>query len=262
MAGPTLDTGQQIAYLQLFLLPYLLQVLCQALYPTNLALRKTTYNIFLHGRSWRWPLRGRPPVRAVPKRLCKRKKPSVSSLSEEHKKKTKLRTYLVPIAVALLKVGCCVESRLRRWRLRDLFCFCLLRELPRIAASTYTALLGAINGITTVRFDSDSYPIGIDCHASHCMVNSPHLLKICDSGLEIKGTRTFKFKVDDDDGKTHEIKIPNSLYLPDLKRCLLSPQHCCQEARGWKTATNDACWCGDKANTRNRYPIMRRPTSR
>jgi hypothetical protein len=45
------------------------------------------------------------------------------------------------------------------------------------------------------------------------------------NGLEIKGTGTFKFKVDDDDGKTHEIKIPNSLYLPDLKKCLLSPQH-------------------------------------
>jgi hypothetical protein len=50
------------------------------------------------------------------------------------------------------------------------------------------------------------------------------------SGLEIKGIGTFKFKVNNGDGTTHEIKIPNSLYLPDLKRCLLSPQHWAQEA--------------------------------
>ncbi len=113
--------------------------------------------------------------------------------------------------------------------------------LPSLAVSTYTALLGAINGILTVRFDSDSYPIGIDCHASRCMVNFPHLFENLqlkqggevagiNSGLEIKGVGTFKFKVDNDDGTTHEIKIPNSLYLPDLKMCLLSPQHWVQEA--------------------------------
>jgi hypothetical protein len=73
------------------------------------------------------------------------------------------------------------------------------------------------------------------------MVNSPHLFKNLQlkqggevagitSGLKIKGIGTFKFKVDDDDGTTHEIKIQNSLYLPDLKRCLLSPQHWAQEA--------------------------------
>ncbi len=73
------------------------------------------------------------------------------------------------------------------------------------------------------------------------MVNSPHLFKNLqlkqggevagiNSGLEIKGIGTFKFKVDDDNGKTNEIKFSNSLYLPDLKSCLLSPQHWAQEA--------------------------------
>jgi hypothetical protein len=241
MAGPTLDTGQQIAYLQLFLLPYLLQVLCQALYPTDPVLRKTTYDVFLQGRSWHWPLRGRRSDHPIPKRLRKQKKPSVRFWSNERNDKTKLQTYLVPIAVTLLKVGCHVESCLRPWRLRELFHFHRLRELPSVAVSTYTALLGRIDGISTVRFDSDSYPIGINCHASRCMVNSPHLFKNLqlkhggevagiNSGLEIKGIRTFKFKVDDDNGTTHEIKIQNSLYLPDLKRCLLSPQHWVQEA--------------------------------
>jgi hypothetical protein len=95
----------------------------------------------------------------------------------EHNDKTKLWTYLVPIAVTLLKVGCCVESCLRCRQLRELFHFHCLRELPSVAVSIYTALLGMIDGILTVRFDSDSYPISIDCHASRCMVNSPHLFK-------------------------------------------------------------------------------------
>jgi hypothetical protein len=147
MAGPTLDTGQQIAYLQLFLLPYLLQVLCQALYPSDPVLRKTTYDVFLRGRSWRWPLRGRRSDHPIPKRLRKQKKPSVRLWLNEHNNKTKLWTYLVPIAVTLLKVGCCVKSCLRCWRLRELFHFRHLRELPSVAALTYTAFLGTIDGI-------------------------------------------------------------------------------------------------------------------
>jgi hypothetical protein len=89
------------------------------------------------------------------------------------------------------------------------------------------------------------------------MVNSPHLFENLQlkqggevagikSGLEIKGIGTFKFKVSGDDGTTHEIKIPNSLYYPDLKRCLLSPQHWAQEAgdnhllpRGTRMENND-----------------------
>jgi hypothetical protein len=150
MAGPTLDTRQQIAYLQLFLLPYLLQVLCRALYPTDPILRKTTYDVFLRGRSWHWPLRGRRSDHPIPKCLCKQKKPSVRFWSKEHNDKMKLQTYLIPIAVNLLKVGCCVKSCLRCWWLRELFNFCRLRELPSVIVSTYTALLGVIDGILTV----------------------------------------------------------------------------------------------------------------
>jgi hypothetical protein len=74
------------------------------------------------------------------------------------------------------------------------------------------------------------------------MVNPPHLfedLKLGDggevegikSGLDIKGGRTFKFKIKDNNGMMHKIKIPNSLYAPDWRRCLLSPQHLVQEAK-------------------------------
>jgi hypothetical protein len=118
--------------------------------------------------------------------------------------------------------------------------FRCLRELPSITALAYTTLLSVGDGISAIRFDSDSYPIGIDCHASHCMVNA-HLLKDLKlkavgevegikQGLDIKGIGIFKLKLGDDNGKMHKIKIPNSLFLPDLKRFLLSPQHKAQEA--------------------------------
>jgi hypothetical protein len=88
MAGPTLDTGQQIAYLQLFLLPYLLQVLCQALYPTDPVLRKITYDVFLQGRSWRCPLWGRRSDHPIPKHHRRQKKPSVRFLVERAQRQT------------------------------------------------------------------------------------------------------------------------------------------------------------------------------
>jgi len=79
------------------------------------------------------------------------------------------------------------------------------------------------------------------------MANAPHLfedLHLIDNagevngigeGLEIKGTGTFTFSIEDDNGKIHTIRIPNSLYLPGLKVCLLSPQHWAQEAGDGQT---------------------------
>jgi hypothetical protein len=102
-----------------------------------------------------------------------------------------------------------------------------------------------------VRFDSDSYPIGVDNHASKCMANAPHLFENLhlnnnkgqvdeiNSGLGIKGEGTFKFNITDNDGKAHTIKIPNSLYVPNLKKCLLLPQHWAQEAR------DEQSWMGN-----------------
>eukprot|EP00956_Cyclotella_meneghiniana_P025434 scaffold53086_cov60-Cyclotella_meneghiniana.AAC.2 len=43
--------------------------------------------------------------------------------------------------------------------------------------------------------------------------------------LEAKGKGTFCFKLEDESGKLHTIKLPNSLYVPNLKRTLLCPQH-------------------------------------
>jgi hypothetical protein len=108
-----------------------------------------------------------------------------------------------------------------------------------------------------IGFDSDSPPIGINTHASRCMANAPHLFEDLrlsnkgkvqgiNNGLEIKGKGTFKIKIEDDNGRTHEIKIPNSLYLPGLERCLLSPQHWAQEA-GDEHPLPEGAWCKNTA---------------
>jgi hypothetical protein len=79
------------------------------------------------------------------------------------------------------------------------------------------------------------------------MANAPHLFENLHltnnagevngigEGLAIKGKGTFKFLLKDDNGKTHTIKIPNSLFLPGLKQCLLLPQHWAQEAGDGQT---------------------------
>ncbi len=226
--------GHQVAYLYMFTMPYLLWYLPQAAYPTDPKLRKATYNIFIHESPWWWLLRGRR-THSIPKHLHGKKKPSMRFWAEGTIK-AKLRTYLVPVAVSVFKVGCCVGGGLR-----ELLTSHHLRELPSFPQPTFTALLSAINCTRTTCFDSNSYPIGIDTHALRCMVNAPHLfedLKLGEvgevegikSGLDIKGMGTFRFSIKDDNGMTDKIEIPNSLYVPKLKRCLLSPQHWVQEA--------------------------------
>jgi hypothetical protein len=115
------------------------------------------------------------------------------------------------------------------------------------------------------------------------MANSPHLftdLKLVPqgkqvegigAGLAIEGVGTYVMRIQDDNGKLHEIKIPNSLFLPKLKRCLLSPQHWAQEAkakgnkgrwskRGWRIIGTSAFFCGVTVNFENRFHTILRPT--
>jgi hypothetical protein len=85
----------------------------------------------------------------------------------------------------------------------------------------------------------------------YCYVNSPHLLDdlvlsnkgsvngITD-GLPIKRKGTFKFTIGDDNGRRHNICIPKSLYVPGIKKCLLSPQHWVQTA-----ADKKKTWMGN-----------------
>jgi hypothetical protein len=54
-------------------------------------------------------------------------------------------------------------------------------------------------------------------------------------GLRIKGKGTFKFTIGDDNGRRHNICISKSLYIPGMKKCLLSPQDWAQTAADKKT---------------------------
>jgi hypothetical protein len=46
----------------------------------------------------------------------------------------------------------------------------------------------------------------------------------------ITGWLTLVITLNDDSRRPQKIKIPNSLFFPDLRLCLLSPQHWAQEA--------------------------------
>ncbi len=208
----------------MFTMPYLLWYLLQVAYLTDPELWKATYNVFIHESPWRWLLRGRR-THSGPKGLHKKKKPSVYFRTDGTIKE-KLWTYLVPVAVSVFKVGCYVEGRLR-----ELLASHHLRELPSFPDQPLPLCPAQLTA-----------PIGIDTHTSRCMVNAPHLfedLKLGEvgevegikAGLDIKGTGTFKLKIKDNNGMTHKIEILNSLYVPELKRCLLSPQHWVQEAK-------------------------------
>jgi hypothetical protein len=99
-------------------------------------------------------------------------------------------------------------------------------------------------------YDTDSFNIGIDNHASYCITNSLHdfidtptRVKVCVRGIKgnIKSLRqgTILWHILDDDGVQHELRIPNSYYAPELPIHLLSPQHLAQVLATQETVHND-----------------------
>ncbi len=247
MVGP-MDTGQEIAtYLLLHLILIVIYQLVFLAIPEDPILLRILANTLVKTAAWR--LRGHPHG-ARPKKTKCFKKPKKNLISEKQDIqdmtiKNKLPTYLVPALFAALKVGCRIEAKLRRFQ-------CPLKRAPQSLA-----LQSAFLDDPVVRFNLDSFSIGIDNHASRCMANAPHLFKNLHltndagevngigKGLAIKGKETFRFLLEDGNEKTHTIKIPNSLYLPGLKQCLLLPQHWAQEAgdgkHGWGTLRERVC---------------------
>jgi hypothetical protein len=199
-----------------------------------------------------WRLEGKPCINR--RKRVKRYKTPIKRMQDRAESQMQ-RTYLLLAAFAAFRVGCRVESFVR--------CFTgpPIRD-PTCLAHQNKAMLQLAP--PPVRFDSDSYPIGVDNHASRCMANAPHLFEDLhlnedkgqvdgiNSGLDIAEQGTFKFSITDDDGKSHLIKIPNSLYVAKLRMCLLSPQHWAQEAgdeQTWMGNYRDRCvlnWKGGK----------------
>ena len=149
-----------------------------------------------------------------------------------------MRTYLFLVLFAAYKVGCHIKAFFRRFF-----------SPPTWAHShmTFQSKTTLQPASPPIRFNSDSYLIGVDSHALRCMANKPHLVEDLrlnkdkgqvdgiSNGLEIAGEGTFKFNIKDNEGKQHTIRIANSLYKPKMRRCLLSPQHWTQEARDKQT---------------------------
>jgi hypothetical protein len=234
-----------MTYLFLLLLPTTIYMLCLLAYPTkNLiaTIQRTTH----------WRLEGKPCINQ--RKRVKRYKTPIKRMQDRAESQM-LQTYLLPAAFAAFRIGYRVEMFVQRFTgppIRD----------PTCLAHQSKAMLQLAPPL--VRFNSDSYPIGVDNHASRCMANTPHLFKDLhldnnkgqvegiNSGLDIAGQGTFKFSITDDDGKSHTIKISNSLYIPKLRRCLLSPQHWVQEVgdeQTWMGNYRDSCvlnWRGGK----------------
>ena len=54
---------------------------------------------------------------------------------------------------------------------------------------------------------------------------------------------TIQWSIEDDDGKTHVIRLPNLLYVPETNIRLLSPQYWSQTAKDHKP-NNRGTWSG------------------
>ena len=94
-----------------------------------------------------------------------------------------------------------------------------------------------------IKFDTDSFMIGVDTCRIYCITNNiDHFetcvpnnqnnksrIKLVDSDkMEVKSRLTVMWKLEDDDGVVHNIKIKDMLYVSKLDRCLLSPRHVAQ----------------------------------
>lgn len=134
---------------------------------------------------------------------------------------------------------------------------------------------------STMRIDSDSFPIGIDTFCSRTISNNVDhfrqirpatgtILKgIGKDPVKVLGTGTIRWTIEDDVGKNHNIVIPNALYAPRIPICLLSPQHWAQEQNNeqpdgitFETASNTATlrWNQRKSSRTIQYSPQNTPT--
>jgi hypothetical protein len=113
-----------------------------------------------------------------------------------------------------------------------------------------------------VIFDSDSFPIQIDSSASQSISNDKSHFESIESldandpaGIlgptgeksPIKGKGTIRWKIEDDNGIVHTIKLKNALYVPAFKTCLLCTQHWSQSMNN-HFPTQNGTWQASYSN--------------
>jgi len=95
------------------------------------------------------------------------------------------------------------------------------------------------------KLDTGSFTIGVDSHASACIsYNKSHFKDLRHwKGAQLKGLGstpiqgigTLSWTIADDKGQPRELHIANSLYVPNICKCLLSPQHFAKECASTST---------------------------
>jgi len=96
-------------------------------------------------------------------------------------------------------------------------------------------------------YDTDSFLIGIDNHASYSMTNNkddfigtPTKVNVRVKGIQGHSTSALKgtvqWDIHDDDGQRHSIVLPNTYYIESLPLRLLSPQHFAQVRKNQETS--------------------------
>ena len=112
-----------------------------------------------------------------------------------------------------------------------------------------------------IQYDSDSFVIGIDNHVSKTISNDTKnfitpltpipntFVKGVGGYINVMGSGTLRWRIEDDDGKVHTILVKDSLYVSNIPKCLLSSQHWAKQANNnfpkpkgtWCTTYDDSC---------------------
>ncbi len=158
-----MDTGQFSTYLYVPLLPIIILNLIYLAYPTKILAKVIT-------KSAPWRLRERPCA------ICHTRVKRYKILEQKNQNESKkpsgaiMQTYLFPVLFTAFKVGCQVEAFLRQYS-GPPYCHLVFQSKQELQPTS-----------PPVRFDSNSYLISVDSHASRCMANDTHLfedLRLC-----------------------------------------------------------------------------------
>jgi len=126
-------------------------------------------------------------------------------------------------------------KRYKKWKIRDN----ILQNRTNKQCEGYPAQENGSNG--GLNMDSDAYQIAIDSCCSYSIARNrkyytgpmtPGNIKIqgLARGCAVKWEGIWKFEIEDENGITRAIKIPNTLYFKEAPYCLLSTQHWSQQS--------------------------------